>query len=1311
MSTLQERETQRYYQPWLAAHGSSLNVAKHVDSIAQFHLQKQGYQPKTSRDKAITAFAQLVSLRLDVKRCMVSLIDTTNQYILAEATRSYSAAKNVGKDGDELWLGSTILSRPDAVCEHCMFNTCSAPEEDGRMYHTKGLIVPDCRLDDRFKDRSYVLSEPGVRFYAGVPLYSRNGIMIGAIAVSDIEPRAGLAAEQLRLLQETAQNVMEHLEWARDRVDRFKGDRIVRGMASFIEDCAANHDGPARDVSAEPKAADSGERPNNASASRPKSRQSHRPALVSRKSTRNAGSKGEGRRDGMTRMFAAAADILREATLADGCALFGATADSGRTPNIRATPHNLDGVTQNHTGTMYGQASPSSDSGGHDTNTSDSDSTPASRPCKILSFAVADEQARAGIETGTALTLATLEKYFALYPHGKTFSFTEEGAGISSEEESDAVASATEAEPSTAPNSDGQSTAGRGRARHRRMDHKELLKKIPGAKTVIFLPLYDHAEERLIAGIFLWTSVTGRMLQDSDLSYLRAFGNCIVSEVIRMNMQRNEAAKTTFIASMSHELRSPLHGILGAAEFLMDTVNDSYQSGLVTSIVTCGRTLLDTLNHVLDYSKINKLGRTQIRRRAKQNKPINLASDSTLESLNITADVDLGILVEEVAEAVTAGHTFKRLPETASLSNAHQNGSVGEPADTLTRANSSGLAAGHVMVLLDISPRRSWLVRIQPGALRRIVMNLLGNALKYTSEGFVALSLRAQESSDHTRTTALIRIVDSGKGMSESFQRDRLFVPFSQEDPFQPGTGLGLSIVKQIVDSLGGRIDVKSEQGVGTEIDVHLSLPTATATNPGQSEGIGNGTAPGDSQDVPVVVDHEMIRIEQRTRGRHLVILDPFGTKQSRLPTSPASRFMQTLREITSSWFGMRVSHSTEMNIADADIYVFCEPPPVEKLREQNRLMDEMAPKGRLKRDKREVPIIIVCMNDQDAVNMTRTQQNTLRDLGRIVEVIPQPCGPRKLAKTFDHCLRRAEEVTHGREESGESVPTSPTIDKDSEIPQQDKVAQQHQHPATSEQAEEKPRHNMDDLRKTVSAAVSYPRAPPIDPSTPSLQSPEEQQNKQLRGPLQDRTRPPLDKNDSGRTIVPEKKTPTPHLLLVDDNKINRQLLVMFMKRCNFTYREAENGQEALDLYKESAAQVLLDASPTTTSPEDQKSEPEITISELRKDSTSSSGTLDSVNTSASSRTRPAPFDFVLMDISMPIMDGMEATKRIRDYERQNGLKKSTVIALTGLASEKAREEAETVGIDVFLPKPVKFKELRTLLEMESRGDVKASVA
>lgn len=232
---LGEREVHRYYQPWLAAHGSSLNVADNVESIAEHDLKGKGYQARASRDTALTAFAQLITLRLNVKRCMVSLIDSTNQYILAEATRhnNLSGVHSEVDSGDDLWLGTTILKRTDAVCEHCYYNTCVGLESNGKLYAAKGLIVNDCRLDDRFKDRPYVQEEPGVRFYAGVPLTSRHGYMIGALAISDGRPRDGLRASEVRLLQETAQSVMEHLEWARDRVDRFKGERIVRGSKFY----------------------------------------------------------------------------------------------------------------------------------------------------------------------------------------------------------------------------------------------------------------------------------------------------------------------------------------------------------------------------------------------------------------------------------------------------------------------------------------------------------------------------------------------------------------------------------------------------------------------------------------------------------------------------------------------------------------------------------------------------------------------------------------------------------------------------------------------------------------------------------------------------------------------------------------------------------------------------------------------------------------------------------------------------------------------------------------------------------------------
>jgi len=262
--------------------------------------------------------------------------------------------------------------------------------------------------------------------------------------------------------------------------------------------------------------------------------------------------------DSMSRLFQRAAEILRQSTLADGAAIFGATATSGRQNSAFPTDPSqaVGGSSSARTTESATDTANSSESERWETNTSDSDNTPTARACKILAFSIADDQARADVESGSALTLGTLERYFQLFPKGKTFSFTDQGSGFSSEEDSGASDRETHNHVTTSTDGDQPHDTARGRVRKRRMDHKELLKKIPGAKTVVFIPLYDHSEERLMAGCFLWTSVTGRMMSlDADLSYLRAFGNCIISEVVRINMQKNEAAKTTFIASMSHELR------------------------------------------------------------------------------------------------------------------------------------------------------------------------------------------------------------------------------------------------------------------------------------------------------------------------------------------------------------------------------------------------------------------------------------------------------------------------------------------------------------------------------------------------------------------------------------------------------------------------------------------------------------------------------------------------------------------------------------------------------------------------------------
>ncbi|KAF2869601.1 CheY-like superfamily [Massariosphaeria phaeospora] len=132
----------------------------------------------------------------------------------------------------------------------------------------------------------------------------------------------------------------------------------------------------------------------------------------------------------------------------------------------------------------------------------------------------------------------------------------------------------------------------------------------------------------------------------------------------------------------------------------------------------------------------------------------------------------------------------------------------------------------------------------------------------------------------------------------------------------------------------------------------------------------------------------------------------------------------------------------------------------------------------------------------------------------------------------------------------------------------------------------------------------------------------------------------------------------TPRVLLVDDNAINLKLLVVFAKRQKLVYREAMNGLEALTEYKKMAA---------------------------------------TCESTAPSTPPPKAFDFVLMDLSMPVMDGLESTRQIRQYETDNKAPRSTIIALTGLASAQDQQDAVDAGVDMYLVKPVKFADIKRI--------------
>ncbi|KAG9668370.1 hypothetical protein KCU99_g8096, partial [Aureobasidium melanogenum] len=1203
--TLQEREMHRFYQPWLDAQGTSANVASHVQDLAHVNdfaintLSNKGFRPLASRDTTLTAFAQLAALRLNVRRAMVSLIDSKHQYVLAEATRTLSLVDDTRHaENDALWLGTTSLAREDAIC-HCSFTRqYTVQDEQGHTITATAAVMPDCRLDPDYKDKPYVIQEPGVRFYAGVPIKSRSGHTIGVYAVSHDAPRDPLTYDELRFMQDIAVAVMDHLEWARDRVDRYKGERIVRGMADFIEGAPSmramkkesEKEGQSTPVANNPDLAsqvDNSLKEDPIKRQSPKradsSRSVNRPSLESR--SQSFVRRREAKTDSLSKLLDRASRILRESTLAEGVVFFGPSGNNPSKPTLRSAMAARDKMS----GTDDESAKHLSVDSIDVENSTDSDvATYPVRTSKILGLSLVNKK-DSSLFHDTALDVLTLENYFKLYPSGKSLHFSEAGSGLSSEDDSASESQMSASDRSRAvPQSASQKVIGK--KKKIRMSHQQLLKNLPGVKNVIFLPLWDYVEEKMVAGCFLWTSSTGRMMNlDDDLSYLRAFGNTIMSEVARMNAMKDDRAKTTFIASMSHELRSPLHGILGSVEFLQETAADAYQSGLINSISTCGKTLLDTLDHVLDYAKINKLGRNQ--------------------SLSISAEIDLGLVVEEVVEAVCAGHAFKKM-HTGELK------SRDGPVITMSRHSSSSKAStaeggnihdGEVAVLLDVSPRASWVVRTQPGALRRIIMNLLGNALKYTPKGWVAVSLRAQESASPHKMDVVFRVVDSGKGMSEDFQKNRLFVPFSQEDSFQPGTGLGLSIVRQIVDSLGGTIDIKSVQDVGTEVDVRMSLALADSS----------------ASDKP---DSELISVAAKTKGLRLCLLDPNGEKEKD-QNDNISRLDTTLSEVCWGWFEMEVTRANSLKDADADMYMYTEPPSVEYLLEHHSVNQSRTGGGRGK----EVPLIIVCLNASEAVGITANHIKALSDLGRIVEVISQPCGPRKLAKVLGQCVKRMEETFNkpmvpDRQPQPEGLPHRSRLEDVGAASILGLPSMTLPRLNTSEERTESV-HAREFIRNTASV---------IPPSTavsfPSINR---------------------DEGNARETQGQSQSGSVPHVLLVDDNPINLQLLVMFMKKHKLPYQEAVNGQEALDKYIEFGS--------------DDPNKPR--------------------------------FDFVLMDISMPVMNGLESTRRIREFEDEQGFeKKATIIALTGLASAEAQADAESSGVDIYMAKPVKFQALRPLL-------------
>ncbi|KAF9435868.1 His Kinase A domain containing protein [Entomortierella beljakovae] len=1374
----------------------------------------------TGSDVNFQRIAQLVSTVLGVRGCMISLVDYQDVAIKAQYH-----AENMECRRELSFSGHTIL-RPTG----------------------DPLIVLDASKDWRFRNLPSVKGGSRIRFYAGAPLSTSDGLCIGSLCVTDPKPRAEFTETEKRLLNDFAAVVMREMELWNDQVQLCTRSRMMRDITRWVRGCLGKEQAPIASLSSptepdpitldlrnthlpsspeasiadppvypvSPKITPGSVDPVRSSYGGPSTEPvlptpTGSPTLLSVPLTPKPTQKLSVQTNEVYK------DRLIDEAFPSACGMIQATMNIDAVYLVQTSfsrpliPVGESNIVWNYLG--------AEDRTSGSTGTVGSGETLYDKSAWNLDCLASSEK-----PAGTVSSTPIIEHTHKTHNNGRSWLCTDEGCRPHrlGEFRPEAIKPHWERDmpiiseiiryvrqekplPPTCPGKSPLFTC------YQNIDEglpessteypalKSIIRKsflchtfqgtlhdLPAAqnslyKSCVVMPIHgastmSHStieNEEPWAYFVALTSSHTKQFSVHERIYLRNFGSCLITEVLKRHVEAADKAKGIFIKSISHELRTPLHIILGILELLHSNENGNLseqQLSLIASAEGSGKGLIDIINNIIDLADLDPDN-------AADSRDYHGSKGKLPELYSHVAEIDIRELCEQVAGTMAKSHADKNVivvpwtkpPLGASLPlsssapappsfgaaasariwNANQrrpsnqssiDGSVNgdipsmESQNGFSNMESQDDQKTDVELLVavdepeaDANHETPWNFILNLQVTTRILTQLLENALKFTTTGFVEISavspplsaLPLKPPSPEARPI-LFTVRDTGKGISPDFVHAHLFQRFSQEDPLQVGTGLGLALVKLLVESLGGWLEIWSEgiEGKGCVVRVLIWATPCTNTTKSLKD------EPGKWQEKscrfytgePSVSTDRLWKIMgERMLSRDFNMNVHRGDEQDISPEDMLKDFNDKskcdLIVLNDDFTRLKayLSHWTDIAL---DAYT-------------HGLIVSITP----------TPLLMLTPipDVKNARCLVESYRKSWRECGSPgqpanVVIMSKPIGPLNLL----HCLRAC--FSEGDENDHYSVHTTNDSEKIQHVP----LIRSSTLPHISTMAL-----GVQDTRRLsagtmIKSSFKFPttpttittlgevNVPPHSPgglalpnrsiasaiadNTASMTLNEEDLNaaKGLRGNTETKLkttrsiknfmsqRGGLSKSlgarklsassPSGASAIPQQynspinieKPPmantgvSPRVLIVEDNITNRMILRTFLRKQGIAVVEAENGKLGVERFQEEVWR----------------------------------------------RQGRSGFEFVLMDLQMPVMDGNLATKRIREFERsmaqQHGLtvpeppspndgdstlnyvpesesrgyQKTTIFALTGLAGDEDKRLAFECGVDGYLTKP-----------------------